>query len=79
MTTLIRGGTVVNHDHSTRADVLIDAGRIVAIGDKLDAPTGADVIDAGGCVWPICSGRGRTRSAWASPTGRSARTHRSTR
>ena len=32
MSTLIRGGTVVNHDHSQRADVLIDGGKIVAIG-----------------------------------------------
>ena len=30
MSTLIRGGTVVNHDHSARADVLIDGGKIVA-------------------------------------------------
>ena len=29
MSTLIRGGTVVNHDHSVRADVLIDGGKIV--------------------------------------------------
>ena len=49
MSTLIRGGTVVNHDHSQRADVLIDGGKIVAIGAKLDAPTGAGVVDAGGC------------------------------
>ena len=46
MTTLIRGGTVVNHDHSQRADVLIDGGRIVAIGQGL---SGDEVIDAGGC------------------------------
>ena len=46
MPTLIRGGTVVNHDHSIRADVLIDNGKIVAIGDKLSA---TDTIDAGGC------------------------------
>jgi len=46
VSTLIRGGTVVNHDHSKRADVLIDEGRIVAIGDKL---SGTDTIDAGGC------------------------------
>ena len=32
MSTLIRGGTVVNHDHSVRADVLIDGGKIVGIG-----------------------------------------------
>lgn len=49
MAILIRGGTVVNHDHSKRADVLIDGETIVAIGVKLDAPTGAQVIDAGGC------------------------------
>ncbi|MGL4527874.1 MAG: amidohydrolase family protein, partial [Aestuariivirga sp.] len=46
MTTLIRGGTVVNHDHSQRADVLVDGGKIVAIGHGL---SGTEVIDAGGC------------------------------
>src|SRR6516165_10261499 len=49
MTKLIRGGTVVNHDHSRRADVLIKDGVIVAIGENLEAPAGAEVIDAGGC------------------------------
>jgi dihydropyrimidinase len=48
MTILIRGGTVVNHDHSKRADVLIEGERIVAVGEKLDAPAGAEIIDAGG-------------------------------
>ncbi|HTN95527.1 MAG TPA: dihydropyrimidinase, partial [Nordella sp.] len=48
MSILIRGGTVVNHDHSRRADVLIDDGRIVAVGEKLEAPAGAEIIDAGG-------------------------------
>src|SRR5260370_20703042 len=46
---IIRGGTVVNHDHSRRADVLVDGDTIVAIGSPLDAPAGAEVIDAGGC------------------------------
>ena len=46
MSTLIRGGTVVNHDHSARADVLIDGGKIVGIGEKL---SGTTTIDAGGC------------------------------
>ena len=46
MSILIRGGTVVNHDHSRRADVLIDDGKIVAVGDKL---SGTETIDAGGC------------------------------
>ena len=49
MSILIRGGTVVNHDHSKRADVLIDGEQIVAVGNGLNAPAGAQVIDAGGC------------------------------
>ena len=49
MTILIRGGTVVNHDHSKRADVLVDGEQIVAIGTGLNAPAGVQVIDAGGC------------------------------
>ena len=50
MAILIRGGTVVNHDHSRRADVLVDGGTIVAIGTRIDAPAGAEVIEAGGCL-----------------------------
>jgi dihydropyrimidinase len=49
MTILIRGGTVVNHDHSRRADVLVEGGTIAAVGEKLSAPAGAETIDAGGC------------------------------
>lgn len=45
---LIRGGTVVNADRAFRADVLTQGGRITAVGDKLDAPAGATVVDAGG-------------------------------
>jgi hypothetical protein len=40
---LIRGRTVVNHDDSRPADVLVDRGTIAAIGSRLDAPTGAEV------------------------------------
>src|ERR1700723_594401 len=46
---LIRGGTVVNHDHSWRTDVCGDGDKIVGFGLSLDAPTGTEVIDAGGC------------------------------
>lgn len=46
---LIRGGTVINHDHSRRADVLIVSGKIAVIGERLDAPPGTQVIDAPGC------------------------------
>ena len=49
MTILIRGGTVINHDHSRRADVLIEDGKIAAVAEKLAAPTDCEMIDAGGC------------------------------
>ncbi|HIC79998.1 MAG TPA: dihydropyrimidinase, partial [Kiloniellaceae bacterium] len=48
MAILIKGGTVVTADHSYRADVLTEADKIVAIGENLEAPSGAEVIDAGG-------------------------------
>jgi dihydropyrimidinase len=47
MATLIRGGTVVTAEHSTRADVLCADGKIKAVGPKLEAPTGAQIVDAG--------------------------------
>ncbi|CDG85002.1 dihydropyrimidinase [Janthinobacterium agaricidamnosum] len=48
MTTIIRGGTVVNADRAFRADVLCYGDKIVAIGDNLEAPPSAQVIDASG-------------------------------
>ena len=48
MALLIRGGTVVNADFSRRADVLVEGERIVAVGENLDAPAGAEIVDAGG-------------------------------
>ena len=45
---LIRGGTVVNADREQRADVLCVDGVIAAVGEGLQAPPGATVIDAGG-------------------------------
>ena len=48
MTVLIKGGTVVNADRTFTADVLCDNGLIAAVGDKLDAPKGATVVDASG-------------------------------
>ncbi len=48
MAILIRGGTVVTADHSFRADVLTQGDKIVAIGEALEAPGDAEVIDAGG-------------------------------
>ena len=46
MTTVIRGGTVVTADLSYTADVLIDNGRIVEIGNNL---AGDETLDATGC------------------------------
>ena len=48
MTTIIRGGTVVNADRAFRADVLCYGDKIVAVGENLDAPASARVIDATG-------------------------------
>jgi len=48
MSVLIRGGTVVTADNTFRADVLCADGKIVEIGEGLDAPAGSEVIDAGG-------------------------------
>ncbi|WP_339863126.1 dihydropyrimidinase [Paremcibacter congregatus] len=48
MSILIRGGTVVNADCSSRADVYIADGIIKAVGLDLEVPTDVEVIDAGG-------------------------------
>lgn len=47
--TLIRGGTLVTADGRRRADLLCRDGLIAAIGTGLPPPSGAQVIDAGGC------------------------------
>ena len=36
MSLLIRGGTMINHDHSRRADVLIDGETIAAVGASIN-------------------------------------------
>ena len=45
----IRGGTVVTAERTARADVITEGGTIVAVGETLEAPSGAEIIDAGGC------------------------------
>ena len=45
---LIRGGTVVNADRQFRADVLCVDGKVHSVGESLQAPAGAQVVDAGG-------------------------------
>lgn len=46
MTTVIRNGTIVTADLTYRADVAIEGGQIIAIGQGL---TGETVLDATGC------------------------------
>ena len=43
---VIKGGQVVNCDEMTVADVLVEDGKITAVGEDLDIPEGATVIDA---------------------------------
>ncbi|TQV77837.1 dihydropyrimidinase [Denitrobaculum tricleocarpae] len=49
MSVLIRGGTIVTADRTYRGDVYSENGTIKAIGEKLDVPAGAEIVDAGGC------------------------------
>ena len=48
MSILIKGGTVVNAEGESPADVLVVGEKVAAVGAGLDAPAGARVIDAGG-------------------------------
>jgi dihydroorotase len=50
MKLLISGGTVVEPNGSRRADVLVVDGRIEQVSATLDAPAGATVLDAAGCL-----------------------------
>ncbi len=49
-TVVVRGGLVVGAAGTARADVLVEAGTVVALGPGLDVPRGATVLDAGGCL-----------------------------
>jgi len=48
MSVLIKSGTIVTADRTFNADVYCEGGKIVAIGENLDVPTTAEVIDANG-------------------------------
>lgn len=45
--TVIRGGRILDETGERTADVVISDGRVVAVGEGLDAPR---VVDAGGCL-----------------------------
>ncbi|WP_163577244.1 dihydropyrimidinase [Halomonas faecis] len=48
MSVLIKGGTVVTADHTFQADVYCENGKIAAIGENLEVPSSAEVVDASG-------------------------------
>jgi dihydropyrimidinase len=48
MSIVIRGGTVVTAEQSMSADVYCEGGLIKAVGENLDVPSDAEVIDATG-------------------------------
>ena len=47
---VVRGGTLVDETGERRGDVLVKDGRIVAVEETIEAPKGAVVLDAAGCV-----------------------------
>lgn len=49
MPVIIKGGTVVNADQLFVADVYCEDGIIQAVGPDMDAPSGVEIVDAGGC------------------------------
>ena len=50
MSLIVRGGTVVTADETKRADVYCEGGKIVAVGERLEAPADAEIVDAGGAL-----------------------------
>jgi len=49
-TVVVRGGRVLGRGGAAPADVVLEGGRVVAIGQGVDAPKGAVVLDASGCL-----------------------------
>ena len=50
MSLMIRGGTVVTADETKRADVYCEGGTVKAVGEGLEAPADAEIVDAGGAL-----------------------------
>src|SRR5208283_2391913 len=47
---VVLGGTLVDETGERRGDVLVRDGRVVAVEEAIEAPKGATVLDAGGCI-----------------------------
>ena len=43
---ILQGGTIVNDDNMEVGDVVIEDGKIVQVGEDLEVPSGAKIIDA---------------------------------
>ncbi len=50
VTLVIRGGTVVGPDGTARLDVALSGAAVVGLAETIDAPRGARVLDATGCL-----------------------------
>ncbi len=50
VTLVIRGGTIVGPAGLVRSDVAVGGGTVLGLADAIDAPPGATVLDAGGCL-----------------------------
>jgi dihydroorotase len=50
VTLVVRGGNVVTPEGLKRLDVAVAGDTVVGLGDGLDAPKAARVLDAGGCL-----------------------------
>ena len=61
---LIKNGTVktMAGPDIENGQVLLDGGKIVAVGKEVEAPADAQVIDAAGCLWTAIA-----TSAWRKP------------
>ena len=49
-TLVIRGGTVVDATGRRRADVVVTGPTIRDVGERVDPPAGAEILDASGCL-----------------------------
>ena len=74
---LIQGGLIktITSGDIPNGQVLIDGGKIVAVGQNLDVPAGTEIIDAAGCIvtpgWRSASSQ--TRRSFRCITCRCAR------
>lgn len=48
MSLIIRGGTIINAHGSMKGDVYCEDGKIIAVGENIDAPSDAETVDASG-------------------------------